>query len=121
MKKKKRGTFLLIGLVSSVFLLMSPTKTCADSTSTTAFSVTFSAQEAAGDNDHLSDLPVIKTVMSKKSYAVSYGVQTKQKRLPMTGEEYNVVLYRLGWITLLGVFLFFFIGSYARKGEKDRG
>lgn len=37
MKKKKRGTFLLIGLVSSVFLLMSPTKTCADSTSTTAF------------------------------------------------------------------------------------
>lgn len=124
MKKKRLATFIFIGLVSSIFLLIHPINSCAKSTTMT---LTFSDQEKETISDPSTDLPSIKYTKVRKEYTGSYLAKSEQRlilasqrRLPTTGEEYNTVLSCLGWATVFFISLFFFIGNYERKGRDSR-
>ncbi|EOH75728.1 hypothetical protein [Enterococcus malodoratus] len=119
MNKKRPAAFVLLGVVSSAFLLLTPIYSCAASTTSTSLAITFSNQEQEKEIDPSIDLPVIKTTKTERGYETSYLTKSDQRRLPMTGEEYSFALYCLGWATLLFVFLFFFIGIYEREGREN--
>ncbi|MBO0453894.1 LPXTG cell wall anchor domain-containing protein [Enterococcus sp. AZ007] len=106
----KKVIFLLLGLVSSVLLLINPVNSNADSSSgySTPLTITFSNQVATEDNSI--ELPLIKKIEKRNDYDASYAAAS-DKRLPMTGEEYNSTLLYLGMIIVL---LFFFISIYER-------
>lgn len=121
MKKKRLAAFFFIGLVSSIFLFIHPINSWAKST---AMTITFSDQEQETTVNPPIEVPVIKHTKEKKEYELSFlaksdqrVTRSSQRRLPTTGDEYNTVLSYLGWAALVCILLFFFIGSYERKGR----
>lgn len=124
MKKKRQATFFLVAIVSSVVLLVNPTHSWAKNTTMT---ITFSDQERKSTVVPPVEVPLIKQTKVKKDYEVSFFAESDQRltrsyqrRLPTTGEEYNTVLSCLGWVTVLFILFFFFIGNYERKGRDSR-
>lgn len=115
MNKKNVTTKLLVGVMSSVFLLNGPLPSYAESlSSTTSVSLTFSTKEEVREPSM--DVQLVHLSTEKRAHRRASVEPVSQKRLPLTGEEYDTVLSSFGWIAILLALLFFFIGLYERRG-----
>lgn len=115
MNKKNVTAKLLVGVMSSVFLLNGPLPSYAESlSSTTSVSLTFSTKEEVREPSM--DVQLVHLSTEKRAQRGVSVEPVSQKRLPLTGEEYDTVLSSFGWIAILLALLFFFIGLYERRG-----
>lgn len=112
MNKKSMTTTLLVGVMSSTFLLSGPLPSYAEAlSSTTTVSLTFSMTEETRESSM-----AIPLFVDADTCRGAFVEPVSQKRLPLTGEEYDSVLSSFGWIATLLALFFFLIGRYERKG-----
>lgn len=112
MNKKKVKIFICIGVVSSILFFVKPENSYAKSTTMTITFSDFLEQETIVDLP--STPPLIKYTKIKKEYKVR-----SNHRLPLTGEEYNLVRSNLGWTILVSTLFFFFMGKCKQQGRRS--